>query len=189
MAEVVEFHVSRQGAVPGIVAGRRALNGSNTASDGLNFSVLHLLSCHAPSVVVLDISFVPGNAWTVIPIIAPLATVGIAALSGFLVFIEMNFEIPQWDVVVMHVVVKVDEARIDGSIGFDDWYVGQIYAAWNGSCIRPDASDHAISNHDIALVKDVVFSVHGDDASFQKVSIVRHWVWDVVALDDVQCHV
>ena len=89
----------------------------------------------------------------------------------------------------MHVVVKVNEARVDGSVGFDDWNIGQVNAAWDCSSIRPYAADHAISDHDIALVENVVFSIHGDNASLQEVSIVRHWVWDVVALDDVQCHV
>ena len=189
MAEVVEFHVSGQGAVPCIVAGRRALYRSNATCDGLNFSVLHLLSRHTPSVVVLNISFVPSDAWAVVPVIAPLATVGVATFSRFLVFVEVYFKIPQWNVIVMHVVVKVNEARVDGSVGFDDWNIGQVNAAWDCSSIRPYAADHAISDHDIALVENVVFSIHGDNASLQEVSIVRHWVWDVVALDDVQCHV
>ena len=89
----------------------------------------------------------------------------------------------------MHVVVQINQSRIDCSVGFDDWHVGQVHATWNGSRIGPDAADHAITDHDVALVEHVVFSIHGDDASLQKVGIIRHWIRNVVALDDVQRHV
>ena len=89
----------------------------------------------------------------------------------------------------MHMVVQINQTRIDCSVGFDNWYICQVNTAWNGSSIGPDAADHAITNHDIALVEHVVFSIHGDNTSLQKVGIVGDWVRDVVALDDVQCHV
>ena len=163
------------------------MNRSHTASDGLDFCVLHLLSCHAPSVVVLDIAFVPSDAWPVIVIVAPLATVCVAAFSGFLIVIEVDFKVPQRNVVVMHVVVEVNQTGVDGALGFNHWDIGQIHTAWDGGSSGPNAGNFSIADHDVALVQDVALTIHCDHSTFEQESVAGCRFWDVVASNDVHC--
>ena len=79
----------------------------------------------------------------------------------------MNFKVPQWNVIVVHVVVRIDQSRVDGSIGFDYRNTGQVNILWN-VIATPYCCNLAISNKYMSFIDDIRNAVHCNDAPFEE---------------------
>ena len=84
----------------------------------------------------------------------------------------MHFKVPKRNVIVVHVVVQIDQARVDCPVCLQDWSIGKVDTAWDCSCVRPHTGDLTISDHDVALVEHIVFAIHGHNSSFQQEGII-----------------
>ena len=92
------------------------------------------------------------------------------------VVVDIVSEIPQWNRVVVNVIVHVDESRVNRPPAVNLWNTPDV-RSWRLS-VFPDCLNHAILDEHVAPVEYRVFRVHGDHPALE----------DVLAFVDVVAH-
>ena len=87
--------------------------------------------------------------------------------------------------VVMHVIVRIDKARVNGSVCINNWNVSKINIGRN--CIAPNRFYHSISNEDISFVDNIRFTVHSYNSALEDHRIDPSAIADSEAANHVLC--
>ena len=186
-AEVVVFDVPRQDGGVAVfgVAGAALCSGCST-HEGFHFDVLHRLRFHVPIRPRVNQHLRFGNLFAVVRVVFPFVAVVVAAPLVSVVLGEVRGHVPQGRLVVVQVIVKVEQARINRAVGFQHGHVGQLDVGRD--FVFPDSLDHPVLHQNVAFVDDVSLAGHGHNSAFQHVGAFMDVVVQSVAAHHVLGH-
>ena len=167
--EVVVLDVARQDPRERLVVVRwTTLHGGRAAGDLLHLGILDRRFLEIPVGAALDEALRPGDRRLVAGVVLPLVAVGVET--------TLQFVIPQWQHVVVNVIVHVDESRVDRPAGVNHIHAPDV-RPW-GLSILPHRLNDTILDEHIAPVEHRILRVHGYHPALE----------DVLAIVDVVAH-
>ena len=108
-----------------------------------------------------------GDLFAVVWVVFPFVPVVVPAPCVAVVFRQVRSHVPQRRLIVVEVVVKVEQTRINGAVGLQHGNIGELDVG--RYIVFPNSLNHPISDQDMSVVDDIRFTGHGNNTPFEHV--------------------